>query len=113
MLEYIVHLKEIEMQKTPKACLNLSHKSDLRGTAQAGILLLINQRNLSENPRAYGPRFSTKDFKNRILCISTGDVLTMRFIIYFINAIGSLDNYTYIFIDYNPLLRILGGEIYR
>jgi len=29
---YIVHLKEVEMQKTPKACSNLSHKSDPRGT---------------------------------------------------------------------------------
>jgi hypothetical protein len=30
MLGYIVHLKEVEMQKTPKACLNLSYKSDPR-----------------------------------------------------------------------------------
>jgi len=52
-------------------------------------------------------------FKNQILCISISDVLTTRFIIYFINIINSLGNYIYIFINYNPLLRILGGEIYR
>jgi hypothetical protein len=52
-------------------------------------------------------------FKNQILCISTSDVLTIRVIIYFINAIDSLGNYIYIFINYNPLLRILGGEIHR
>ena len=51
-------------------------------------------------------------FKNQILCISTSDVLTIRDIIYFIDAIDSLGNYIYIFIDYNPLLRILRGEIY-
>jgi len=52
-------------------------------------------------------------FKNQILCISISDVLTIRIIIYFINAIDSLGNYIYIFINYNPLLRILGGEIHR
>jgi hypothetical protein len=52
-------------------------------------------------------------FKNQILCISMSDVLTTRVIIYFINAIDSLGNYIYIFINYNPLLRILGGEIHR
>ena len=54
----------------------------------------------------------TKGFKNRILYISTSDVLTMRVIIYFINAIDSSGNYIYIFIDYNSILRILGGEIH-
>jgi hypothetical protein len=52
-------------------------------------------------------------FENQILCISTSDVLTTRVIIYFIDAIDSLGNRIYIFINYNPLLRILGGEIYR
>jgi hypothetical protein len=55
----------------------------------------------------------TECFKNRILYISTSDVLTIKVIIYFINAIGSSGNYIYIFIEYNPLLRILGGEIHR
>jgi len=53
-----------------------------------------------------------KCFKNQILFISTSDVLTIRVIIYFINAIDSLGNHIYIFINYNPLLRILGGEIH-
>ena len=52
-------------------------------------------------------------FKNQILCISTSDALTIRVIIYFIDAIDSLGNHIYIFINYNPLLRILGGEIHR
>ena len=51
-------------------------------------------------------------FKNQILYISTSNVLTTRVIIYFINVIDSLGNYIYIFINYNPLLRLLGGEIY-
>jgi hypothetical protein len=54
-----------------------------------------------------------KCFKNQILYISTSDVLTTRVIIYFIDAIDSLGNHIYIFINYNPLLRILGGEIHR
>jgi len=54
-----------------------------------------------------------KCFKNQILCIFTSDVLTIRVIIYFINAMDSLGNHIYIFINYNPLLRILGDEIYR
>ena len=41
------------------------------------------------------------------------DILTAGVIIYFIDAIDSLGNYIYIFIDYNPLLRILRGEIHR
>ena len=52
-------------------------------------------------------------FENQNLYISMSDVLTIRLIIYFIDAIDSLDNHIYIFIDYNPLLRILGGEIHR
>jgi hypothetical protein len=52
-------------------------------------------------------------FENQILCISMSDVLTTRVIIYFIDAIDSLGNYIYIFINYNPLPRILGGEIHR
>jgi hypothetical protein len=52
-------------------------------------------------------------FRNRILYISTSNVLTTKVIIYFINVIDSLGNYIYIFINYNPLLRILGGEIHR
>ena len=52
-------------------------------------------------------------FKNRILYILTSDVLTIKFIIYFIDVIDSLGNRIYIFIDYKPLLRILGGEIHR
>ena len=52
-------------------------------------------------------------FENQILCISMSDVLTTRVIIYFIDAIDSLGNYIYIFIDYKPLLRILRGEIHR
>ena len=52
-------------------------------------------------------------FKNQNLCISISDVLTIRLIIYFINKIDSLGNHIYIFINYNPLLRILGGEIHR
>ena len=51
-------------------------------------------------------------FKNQNLYISISDVLTTRLIIYFINIIDYLGNYIYIFINYNPLLRILGGEIY-
>jgi len=54
-----------------------------------------------------------KCFKNQILYISMSDVLTTRFIIYFIDVIDSLGNCIYIFINYNPLLRILGGEIHR
>jgi hypothetical protein len=52
-------------------------------------------------------------FENQILYISTSDVLTTRVILYFIDAIDSLGNRIYIFINYNPLLRILGGEIHR
>jgi len=52
-------------------------------------------------------------FENQILRISMSDVLTIRVIIYFIDAIDSLGNHIYIFINYNPLLRIIGGEIYR
>ncbi len=52
-------------------------------------------------------------FENKILCISTSGVLTTRVIIYFIDAIDSLSNHIYIFINYNPLLSILGGEIHR
>ena len=55
----------------------------------------------------------TECFKNRILYIFTSDVLTIKIIIYFIDAIDSLGNRIYIFIDYNPLLRILRGEIHR
>ena len=55
----------------------------------------------------------TECFKNRILYISTSDVLTTRVIIFFMDVIDSLGNCIYIFIDYNPLLRILGGEIHR
>ena len=51
-------------------------------------------------------------FKNQILYIFTSDVLTTKVIIYFINAIDSLGNYIYIFINYKLLLRILGGEIH-
>ena len=54
-----------------------------------------------------------KYFKNQILYIFTSDVLTIRVIIYFINIIDYLGNYIYIFINYNPLLRILGCKIYR
>ena len=54
----------------------------------------------------------TECFENQILYISTSDVLTTRVIIYFIDAIDSLGNRIYIFIDYNPLLIILGGEIH-
>jgi len=35
------------------------------------------------------------------------DALTTRVIIYFINAIDSLGNHIYIFIDYNPLVRYI------
>ena len=35
-----------------------------------------------------------------------------RIMIYFIDALDSLGNRIYIFIDYNPLLRILGGEMH-
>ena len=51
-------------------------------------------------------------FENRILYIFMSDVLTTRVIIYFIDAIDSLGNHIYIFIDYNCLLRILRGEIH-
>jgi hypothetical protein len=47
------------------------------------------------------------------LYISTSYIRTIKVIIYFINAIDSLGNYIYIFIDYNPLLRILKGGVYR
>ena len=36
-----------------------------------------------------------------------------RIMIYFIDAIDSLGNHIYIFIDYNPILRILRGKIHR
>jgi len=55
----------------------------------------------------------TARFKNRILYISISDVLTTRVIIFFMDVIDSLGNCIYIFIDYNPLLRILGCEIHR
>jgi hypothetical protein len=55
----------------------------------------------------------TECFKNQILYIFMSDVLTIKVIIYFIDAIDSLGNRIYIFIDYNPLLRILRGEIHR
>ena len=55
----------------------------------------------------------TECFKNRILYISTSDVLTARVIIYFIDAIDSLGNYISIYINYTPLLGILRGEIHR
>ena len=35
-----------------------------------------------------------------------------RIMICFINALDPLGNRIYIFIDYNPLLRILGSEIH-
>jgi len=54
----------------------------------------------------------TECFKSRILYISTSDILTTRVIIYFIVAMDSLGSCIYIFIEYNPLLRILGGEIH-
>ena len=49
-------------------------------------------------------------FKNQILCISMSNILTIKVIIYFINIIDSLGNYIYLFINYNPLLRILGAR---
>ena len=55
----------------------------------------------------------TECFENQILYIFMNNVLTIKVIIYFIDAIDSLGNYIYIFIDYNPLLRILRVEIHR
>ena len=55
----------------------------------------------------------TEYFENQILYIFMSNILTIKVIIYFINTIDSLSNYIYIFIDYNPLLRILRGKIYR
>jgi hypothetical protein len=52
-------------------------------------------------------------FKNQILYVFTSNILTTRVIIYFINAIDSLGNYIYIFINYNPLLRTLGVYTYN
>ena len=45
--------------------------------------------------------------------IFTSDVLTTTVIIYFIGVIDFLGNHIYIFIDYNPLLKILRCEIYQ
>src|SRR6266704_6690835 len=81
--------------------------------ARAGILLLITNENSPPGLRAYGRRFGEKwMFENQILCIFMSNVLTTKIIIYFIDAIDSLGNHIYIFIDYNPLLRILGDEIH-
>ena len=81
---------------------------------RAGILLLINQRILPREPESLWASFW---YKLNVLKIEfytfTSDILTTRVIIYFIDAMDSLGNYIYIFIDYNPLLRILGGEIHR
>ena len=55
----------------------------------------------------------TECFENQILYIFMSDVLTTKVITHFIDAIDSLGNHLYIFIDYNPLLRILRGEIHR
>jgi len=52
-------------------------------------------------------------FKNQILCISTSDVLTTRVIIYIFDVMDSLGNYIFINIYYNPISRILRGEIHR
>jgi len=54
----------------------------------------------------------TECFENQILYIFMSDVLTTKVIIYFIDAIDSLGSRIYIFINYNPLLRILRGEIH-
>ena len=54
----------------------------------------------------------TEYFKNQNLYIFMSNILTTTVIIYFIDALDSLGNYIYIFINYNPLLRILRGEIY-
>jgi len=55
----------------------------------------------------------TECFENQILYIFMSNILTTKVVIYFIDAIDSLSNHIYIFIDYNPLLRILRGKIYR
>jgi hypothetical protein len=52
-------------------------------------------------------------FKNQILCISTSDVLTTTVIIYIFDVMDSLGNYIFINIYYNPISRILRGEIHR
>jgi len=62
---------------------------------------------------ALGQCRNNKCFKNRILCISTSYILTIIVIIYMFNVIDSLGNYIFINIYYNPILRILRGEIYR
>jgi len=54
-----------------------------------------------------------KYFKNRILCISTSYIPTIIVIIYMFNVIDSLGNYIFINIYYNPISRILRGEIHR
>ena len=51
-------------------------------------------------------------FKNRILCISISYIPTIIVIIYMFNVIDSLGNYIFISIYYNPISRILRGEIY-
>ena len=76
-----------------------------------GILLLITNEFSTEGLRAVA-LVRSECFENQILCISTRNVMTTRVIIYFIDVIDSLGNRIYIFIEYKPLLRILGGEIY-
>ena len=51
-------------------------------------------------------------FENRILYISTSHILTTRVTIYFVDALDPLGNYIFINIYYNPISRILRGEIH-
>ncbi len=52
-------------------------------------------------------------YQPRRHAVSTTGAVIIQIIIYFIDAIDFLGNHIYIFIDYNPILRILGGKIHR
>ena len=52
-------------------------------------------------------------FGSRILTLTGSTKAQLIVINTLFDVKGSLGNYIYIFINYNPLLRILGGEIHR
>ena len=53
-----------------------------------------------------------KCFKSRILTLTGSTKAQLIVINTLFNIMGSLGNHNYIFIVYNPLLRILRGKIY-
>ena len=77
--------------------------------ARAGILLLINQRILHRESFWY----EMIVFESWILYIFMSHVPTTKVIIFSVDAFNSLSNCIFINIYYNPISRILRGEIHR